>query len=154
MTQAASAGHLRAPDPWGIDPPPAGTVIDQHLHAVSPLRAEHEDRAAERVVTQHRLYQHRQAIRAAAEVDRAGRDQHPHPRRWRAGRGRDHRIAFNRRSTLARTASSAPALTRTMAPQISTSIAAVPAFVSGTTGTNSGSGVPVSTAATPNSRRQ
>lgn len=50
-------------------------------------------------------------VGAAAEVDWARRDQHAHSPRRCAGEGGDHLIAFNRRSTLPRTARSTPALT-------------------------------------------
>src|SRR5215472_782502 len=124
-----------------------------------PLPARHEDGPAERVLLQHQLHRRRQPIRAAAEVDRAGRDQHAHPRRRCAAEGGDHFIAFNRRSTLPSKAESTPALTRTIALPIAISIAAEPEPASATTGMKSGpcasaAAVALPTATVPNSRRQ
>src|SRR5947209_6072154 len=56
-------------------------VIDEQLHAIAALRAEHEDRAAERILLQDRLHRPRQTIGAAAEINRARGNQHPRPRR-------------------------------------------------------------------------
>lgn len=53
--------------------------MDQQLDAVGALRAEHEDRAAERLLPQKRLHRRRQAVGAAAEINRASGDQHTHP---------------------------------------------------------------------------
>src|SRR6516162_4542301 len=115
----------------------AGAVIDQHLHAVRALRAEHENRAAERILLQDRLHRRRQPTRPAAKIDRARRYQYTDPRRWH-----DHAVAFNSRRTAPRTASSTPGPTRTIAPPISISIAAMPQPVrrSATIGTNSALG--------------
>src|ERR1700745_2497472 len=135
----------------------AGPVIDQDLHSVGALRAEHEDGPAERVLPQHRLQRRRQAIRAPAEVHRPRRDQHPHSRWWRTRERGDHFIASNSRSTLPSKPSSTPALTRTIAQPISISIAAAPDPPSATTGTKSGPYAPTSAialATDPNSRRQ
>src|SRR5689334_7195696 len=136
----------------------AGPVIDQDLHSVGALRTEHEDCPAERVLPQHRLHRRRQAIRAPAEVHRPRRDQHPHSRWWRTRERGDHFIAFNSRSTLPSKPSSTPALTRTIAPPISISIAAAPEPPSAATGTKSSSPVPPSAIVwatdDPNSRRQ
>ena len=61
------------------------------------------------------------AVGAASEVDRLGRDQHPH-----AGWNRDHVVAFTARSTAVSVAKSIPGATRTVAAPITISIAAVP----------------------------
>ena len=53
--------------------------------AVGALRAEHEDRAAERVLPQKRLHRRCQAVGAAAKINRASGDQHTHPG-WHAPR--------------------------------------------------------------------
>src|ERR1700757_877314 len=155
----AREAHLSVADRRPFEPGPfqplpdqhqAGAVIDQHLHAVSALRAEHENRAAERILLQDRLHRRRQPIRAATKIDRARRDQYTDPRRWH-----DHAVAFNSRRTSPRTASSTPGPTRTTAPPISISAAPQPVRRSATIGTNSAFGTPASaTAADRNSRRQ
>src|SRR5215472_3899266 len=127
----------------------AGPVINQHLHPVRSFRAENEDRAAEWVLLEHRLHRRCQAIGATPEINRTRRNQHSHPRRRRPSEGRDHFIAFNRRSTLPRKLSSTPASTRRVAPPISISIAVVPKppWFSITTGTKSDATRPASVTA-------
>src|SRR5215472_14395159 len=151
-----SVADRRPFEPGPFQPLPdqhqASAVIDQHLHAVSALRAEYENRAAERILLQDRLHRRRQPVRAAAKIDRARRDQYPDPRRRH-----DHAVAFNNWRTSPRNPSSTPGPMRTIAPPISISIAAMPQSVrcSATIGTNSALGTPASaTAAARNSRRQ
>src|SRR5215470_4394200 len=135
----------------------AGPVINQHLHPVRPLRAEHEHRPAEWVLPEHRLHHRGQAIGTTPEINRMRRNQHSHSRRRRARDGGDHLMAFNRRSTLPRKPSSTSAPTRKVAPPISISIAAAPEppWFSAMTGTKSDATRPASTAATErNWRRQ
>ena len=53
-----------------IGPPRSTALARTAVHAIAALRAEHEDRAAERVLLQDRLHCPRQTIGAAAEIDK------------------------------------------------------------------------------------
>src|SRR5512147_1009860 len=94
-------------------------VPDQKFHPVSAFAAKHVDRPGEGIVAQNRLHDRRKAVGATTEIDRPGRYQHPHARRWD-----DHPSAFSVRSTSASSAGSTPGDTRTRAPESSISIAA------------------------------
>src|SRR4051812_4279869 len=121
----------------------ARAVIDEQLHAVRSLRAEHENRAAEPVLLQDRLHRPRQPVGAAAEIDRARGNQDPYPRR--CSEAGDH-LACNRGTISPRNTKSTPGPARTTAPPTSISIAAVlePARLSAITGTKSGMDTPAS----------
>src|SRR5690606_41053007 len=84
---------------------------------VRPLRAEHIDRAAERIGAHRVAHQRRQALRALAEVHRLRRHHDLDRTRWP-----DHDVAFSARITAATVLASAPRPTRMATPSISSSM--------------------------------
>jgi hypothetical protein len=90
----------------------AGTAEPDFVPVVA---ATDVDAAIEIEIPEHRLHHRRQAIGAAPEINRTRAIGTRTPAGGAHGEGGDHRIAFNRRSSLPRTPSSTPVLTRTIA---------------------------------------